>query len=97
MSDSLRIDKWLWFARFYKTRSLAASVLAEGAVRLNGAVVVKAAQSIRPGDVLIFPTGPKWRQVRVLALGERRGPAPEAQALYEELATPPDPGDWRPG
>ncbi|MGE5546688.1 MAG: RNA-binding S4 domain-containing protein [Solirubrobacterales bacterium] len=86
---SLRIDKWLWFARFFKTRSLAASVVEAGEVRLNGVVVVKAAQGVRAGDELVFPTGKRWRRVTVLALGERRGPAPEAQALYRELDPPP--------
>lgn len=79
-----RIDKWLWYARFFKTRSLAASVIAAGEVRLNGVVVTKAAQAVRPGDVLDFPTGPKLRRITVVALGERRGPAPEAQGLYRE-------------
>lgn len=88
MAESLRIDKWLWFARFYKTRSLAASVVEAGEVRLNGQVVAKTSQGVRVGDELIFPTGPKWRRVTVLALGDRRGPAPEAQALYEEGEPP---------
>jgi ribosome-associated heat shock protein Hsp15 len=91
MSDCLRIDKWLWFARFFKSRSLAASVVEAGEVRLNGAVATKAAQVVKLGDELIFPTGPKWRRVRVVALGHRRGPAPEAQALYLELSPPPPP------
>jgi ribosome-associated heat shock protein Hsp15 len=84
MPDTLRIDKWLWFARFFKSRSLAASVVEAGEVRLNGAPVVKTAQAVKVGDELVFPTGPKWHRVRVLALGDRRGPAPEAQGLYED-------------
>lgn len=87
MPDRLRIDKWLWFARFFKTRGLAAAVVEAGEVRLNGLTVLKVAQGVKPGDELIFPTGPKWRRVRVLALAERRGPASEAQALYEELGS----------
>jgi ribosome-associated heat shock protein Hsp15 len=83
--DRLRIDKWLWFARFFKSRALAAAVAESGEVRLNGAVVAKAAQGVRPGDELVFPTGPRWHRVKVLALGDRRGPAPEAQGLYEVL------------
>jgi ribosome-associated heat shock protein Hsp15 len=82
--DSLRIDKWLWFARFFKSRSLAAAVVEAGEVRLNGAMVTKTAQAVKPGDVLAFPTGPKLRRVTVVALGHRRGPAAEAQALYRE-------------
>jgi ribosome-associated heat shock protein Hsp15 len=89
MPDSVRIDKWLWFARFYKSRSLAASVVEAGEVRLNGVVVAKVAQGVKVGDDLVFPTGPKWRRVTVLALGERRGPAVEARALYEEGQAPP--------
>ena len=84
----LRIDKWLWFARFYKTRSLAGKVAGEGAIRLNGTVVTKAHQTVRPGDVLTFAQGKHIRVIKVIALGNRRGPAPEAQALYDDLAPP---------
>ncbi|MBI5163202.1 MAG: RNA-binding S4 domain-containing protein [Magnetospirillum sp.] len=86
---SLRIDKWLWFARFYKTRSLAAATVEAGGISLNGHPVTKAAQGVRVGDELVFPTGKRWRRVEVLGLGDRRGPAPEAQALYRELEPPP--------
>ena len=88
MNDSvLRIDKWLWFARFCKSRSLAAAWCVGGEVTLNGAVVTKPAQLLRPGDVLVIPAGPRRRRmVRVLALGARRGPASEARILYEELS-----------
>lgn len=89
MAEGLRIDKWLWFARFFKTRSLAASVVAEGEVLLNGQVVAKTSAAVRVGDELVFPTGPRRRRVTILALGERRGPAPEAQALYREEEPPP--------
>lgn len=89
----MRIDKWLFFARFIKTRSQAAVLVEDGDVKINGKVVVKPAQAVKPGDVLIFPTGKRWRQVEVLGLGSRRGPAPEAQALYRELAPPPPPED----
>jgi ribosome-associated heat shock protein Hsp15 len=89
MSDSLRIDKWLWFARFFKTRSLAAAVVSEGEVLMNGVVVGKTSALVRVGDELIFPTGKRRRRVTVLCLGERRGPAPEAQALYREEEPPP--------
>ncbi len=89
--DTARIDKWLWFARFFKSRSLAQSVVEAGEVRLNGMTVVKPAQAIRPGDELIFPTGKRWRRVRVAAVADRRGPAPEAQALYRELDPPAEP------
>lgn len=89
MSGTLRIDKWLWFARFFKTRSLAASVVEAGEVSVNGVVVVKTSTALRPGDEVVFPAGKRRRRVTVLALGERRGPAPEAQALYREEEPPP--------
>lgn len=88
-SVSLRIDKWLWFARFFKTRSLAASVVEAGEVRLNGIAVPKASQTVKAGDELVFPTGKRLRRVTVLAVGQRRGPAPEARTLYQELDPPP--------
>jgi len=86
--DSLRIDKWLWHARFRKTRALAQALCAEGCVTLNGASIVKPSALVRPGDEVALILGPMRRRVRVLALGERRGPAPEAQALYEDLSPP---------
>lgn len=85
----MRADKWLWHARFFKTRGLAASLITSGHLRVNSGKVHKPAQAVRPGDVLTFPQGQRIRVVKVQALGERRGPAPEAQALYEDL-TPPD-------
>ncbi len=81
-----RLDKWLWCARFFKSRSLANALLAAGRLRLSGTVVTKAHQKVRPGDVLTFPQGPFVRVVRVLSLAVRRGPATEAQGLYEDLA-----------
>lgn len=85
----LRIDKWLWQARFYKTRSLASRQVSEGHVRVNGERVTKPALTVAPGDVLTFPQGNRIRVVRVVEIGLRRGPAPEAQALYDDL-TPED-------
>jgi ribosome-associated heat shock protein Hsp15 len=87
MSESLRIDKWLWHARFYKTRSLAQEAACSGVLRLNNARVEKASVAVRPGDVLTVPRGHRdVAVVRVQALGIRRGPAPEAQGLYEVLS-----------
>jgi ribosome-associated heat shock protein Hsp15 len=86
--DRLRIDKWLWYARFLKTRSLAAALVEAGEVTVNETVVIKTSQALKPGDVVTLRLGKRWRRVRVLALGERRGPAPEAQALYEEMEAP---------
>ena len=87
-SAGLRLDKWLWFARFCKTRSLATRLCADGRVRVDGSVVNKAHFTVRPGQVLTFAHGGHVRVIRIVALGSRRGPAPEAQALYEDLAPP---------
>jgi ribosome-associated heat shock protein Hsp15 len=84
----LRIDKWLWQARFFRSRSLAQRLCAGGRVRLNGNRVTKAHVMVHPGDVLTFPMGPHVRVVRVTALGVRRGPAVEAATLYEDLMPP---------
>jgi len=88
--DSQRLDKWLWCARFFKSRSLANAMLATGRLRLDGSAVAKAHQKVRVGAVLTFPQGPHVRVVRVLSLATRRGPAPEARTLYEDLAPPPE-------
>ncbi|WP_298932491.1 RNA-binding S4 domain-containing protein [uncultured Ruegeria sp.] len=93
----LRIDKWLWQARFFKTRSLAAKQVSGGHVRLNGNRVLKPAQSVSPGDVLTFPQGRIVRVVHVEALGTRRGPAPEAQMLYTDLTEKQDAQPKNPG
>jgi ribosome-associated heat shock protein Hsp15 len=80
-----RLDKFLWAARFLKSRSLAATLCAEKRVRVSGRLVDKAHTLVRVGDVLTFPLGSRIRVVRILALPTRRGPAAEAQALYEDL------------
>jgi len=81
-----RLDQWLWFARFVKSRSLAARLCAAGTVMINGTPVKKPNQTVRVGDLVVLPQG-GWRlTVRVLRLGERRGPATEARTLYEEAA-----------
>jgi ribosome-associated heat shock protein Hsp15 len=85
----MRIDKWLWHARFFKTRTLAANVVSAGHVRINSVKAAKPAQGVIPGDVLTFAQGDAVRVVRVVAHGIRRGPAPEAQTLYEDLTPPP--------
>ncbi len=81
----IRVDKWLWHARFFKTRSLAAKQVGAGHVRLNGDKIHKPAQNVTPGDVLTFAQGDQIRVVKIEAIGERRGPAPEAQALYFDM------------
>ena len=85
----IRLDKWLWQARFFKTRTLAASVVSAGKLRLNGVHQSKPAKTVGPGDVLTFAQGEVIRVVKVLACGDRRGPAPEAHLLYEDLTPPP--------
>jgi len=79
----LRLDKWLWAARFYKTRSLAAEEVGKGRVQVNGQPA-KAAKELRVDDLLDLRQGQIARTVRVLGLSAIRGPAPQAQALYEE-------------
>lgn len=81
----LRIDKWLWAARFFKTRSLATEAVAGGKVHVNGQRV-KAACKIKPGDLLTIHRGTLEFTVVVRGLNGRRGPASEAQQLYEETA-----------
>jgi len=93
---SLRVDKWLWYARFFKTRSLAAKVVSSGAVRVDGAHVKKPSTTVSVGDTLTFAQEKSIRVVRIEALGERRGPAVEAQALYEDLSPPAPKSDDRP-
>lgn len=82
----IRIDKWLWYARFYKTRALAQKATESGLLRLNGQRITKPSAAIGPGDVLTLPRGPAVEAVRVLGCGTRRGPAPEARLLYEILS-----------
>ena len=84
----LRLDKWLWHARFFKTRGLSAKQVSGGHVRVNTNKTLKPAHAVTAGDVLTFPQNDKIRVIKIVALGSRRGPAPEAQALYEDL-TPP--------
>ncbi|MCW8842981.1 MAG: RNA-binding S4 domain-containing protein [Rhodobacteraceae bacterium] len=86
VSPKQRLDKWLWQARFFKTRTLAAKVVTGGHVRVNAAKTSKASHAVGPDDVLTFAQGRAIRVVRIIGLGERRGPAKEAQALYEDLS-----------
>lgn len=88
-APSIRVDKWLWYARFFKSRGLAGDVAAKGGLRINSERCDKAARTVRPGDVLTFPQGARVRVIRIEAIGHRRGPAPEAQALYTDLDAPP--------
>ncbi len=93
--SKLRLDKWLWYARFFKTRTLAARQVSGGHVRVNGDHARKPSHAVGPDDVLTFTQAREVRVVRILELGTRRGPAPEARALYDDL-TPARP-DEEPG
>ena len=83
--DGQRIDRWLWCARFFKSRTLAAKLCADGKVRLNRRIVGKPSLQVRVDDVLTFPQARTVRVVRIAALAHRRGPAEEARGLYEDL------------
>jgi ribosome-associated heat shock protein Hsp15 len=81
--ERLRLDKWLWAARFYKTRSLACEEIDKGRVQVNG-VVAKPARELKAGDSVQLRNGPISRTVTVLAVSDKRGPAPVAALLYQE-------------
>jgi ribosome-associated heat shock protein Hsp15 len=83
--DKLRIDKWLWAARFYKTRALAVEEIGKGRVEING-LEVKPAREVKVGDTVVLRQGAVRREVIVRGLSAMRGPAPVAQQLYEETA-----------
>ncbi len=90
--DSCRIDVWLWRARFFKTRSLAAAMVEQGRIRISrGGVETrldKASRSVKLGDGLVFAVGGRVVAIRIEALGDRRGPAVEAAQLYSALQNP---------
>lgn len=83
MADRIRLDKWLWQARFFKSRTLATAFVAGGHLRLNGQPMAKAAHPVQAGDALTFVAQGRVQVVHILACGTRRGPAAEAQALYQ--------------
>jgi ribosome-associated heat shock protein Hsp15 len=83
-----RLDQWLWFARFVKSRSIGARLCAAGEVAVNGAPVSKASHMVRIGNTVAVSLGAVRRTVRVRALGARRGPGTEARRLYEEAGAP---------
>ena len=82
----MRIDKWLWAARFYKTRSLAQQAIAAGRVKLNDARI-KPSHELKPGDALALRVGDFEWQITVKALSDKRGPADVARQLYQESET----------
>lgn len=85
-----RIDKWLFFARVVKSRSLAAKLVQAGKVRLNREKIDQAAQNVKPGDVLTISLDRRILVLKILSAGTRRGPFEEARALYEDLSPPPE-------
>ena len=85
-----RLDKWLWFTRVVKTRSLAAKLVEEGHVRVNSLRVEQSSRSVKPGDVVTVALEHDVRVMRVVSAGERRGPAPEARLLYVDLSVVTD-------
>ncbi len=103
---SQRVDRWLWMARFFKSRTRAADLVAGGHLRVNSVRIAKARHPVRAEDVLTFVAGERVRVIRVLGIPARRGPAPEARTFYEDLSPPPpprrpavarrDPGSGRP-
>lgn len=84
----MRLDKFLWATRFFKSRSIASDLCRDGRLRLNRRVVDKAHATVRIGDVLTFPQGDTIRVIRVVDLPARRGATPEAHQMYEDLSGP---------
>ena len=87
-AETQRLDKWLWFTRLVKSRTLAAGLIGDGKVRLNRERIGKPSQTVKIGDVVTAAIHRRVYVVKVAALGERRGPATEARLLYEDLSEP---------
>lgn len=85
--EAFRLDKWLWHARFLKSRTLAAELCRSGFLRVNGHTIDKPNATIRRGDVLTIPLANAVHVVRILEFGARRGPAVQARALYQEITS----------
>ncbi|MBL4751606.1 MAG: RNA-binding S4 domain-containing protein [Amylibacter sp.] len=88
MAQTQRIDKWLWYARFYKSRSLCAKQVLGGKIYVNDVKISKPAHGLVVGDVLTFIKAEQTRIIKVLDLGTRRGSAPEAQLLFKDSSLP---------
>lgn len=86
--ETLRIDKWLWYARLFKSRTLAGKLCGSGKLRLNSQLIRKSHATLKKGDVLTFAKNDDVRVIKVVILGTRRGPASEAVTLYEDLEPP---------
>jgi ribosome-associated heat shock protein Hsp15 len=91
--ESLRLDKWLWYARFAKTRAMTQKLIERGQVSVNGAQILKTSAQVQMGDTVAVVLGSVRRTVIVRDTGERRGPPTEARTLYEEPA-PPERLSW---
>lgn len=87
-TKALRLDKWLWYARFFKTRNIATRLISSGKLRLNGEVMSKPHRAALVGQVLTFVQQNDVRVIEIIALGQRRGPATEAVTLYNDLSPP---------
>ena len=81
-----RLDKWLWYARFFKTRTQATKLIQSGRLRINGDITNKPHRTATVGMILTFPQAKHVRVIKIAEIGQRRGPAPEAMALYEDLS-----------
>ena len=93
-SAPVRLDRWLWYARFFKTKSLATKLISSGKLRINGEVTSKPHRHAQIGQVLTFAQGPLIRVIRIDEIGKCRGPAAEAATLYTCLLyTSPSPRD----
>jgi ribosome-associated heat shock protein Hsp15 len=89
MADGMRLDRFLWWVRLAKTRAAAAGIAADGRLRLDGRTIDRAHAAVRIGNVLTFMCNDRIRVIRVEALPNRRGPAPEAQGCYTDLIQAP--------
>ncbi len=95
LGESQRLDKWLWYARIAKTRTLATRLVETGKARINSARVRKASRTVRAGDVITLAIHEQVRVLKVVVCGVRRGPAAEARNLYEDMSPPPAPREKR--
>ena len=86
MTEKIRLDIWLWYARFYKSRSLSSKAILSGNLRVNSIKIIKPASKVKINDVLTINHVNKVRIIRIQSIGSRRGPASEAQALYNDLS-----------
>ncbi|MCY4305627.1 MAG: RNA-binding S4 domain-containing protein [Aestuariivita sp.] len=86
-TDKIRLDKWLWYARFFKSRQLSTKMVLARKVRVNAITIKKPGRSVAIGDILTFSQNDDIRVIRIKTLGIRRGPASEARTLYYDLLT----------